>query len=385
MKLQSKITILALFFCILRILTTGHVLAQSSLEVDFENEPLFSEINFLPKDSVNRWIKVTNNSGQIQSIIIEPINVADPDNFSSVIDFKILKGTNVLFDDTLQSFLDSGEIILGDINDQTVLQFDLSATFLADANNNYQGDSLSFDILIGFAGTDDQETDNPVGGGGGGTGLPGLSIKGESVRIIDIQETTATIKWDTSYFSTSQVIYAKEGESHDLDLDAVNFGYAHSYPDPEDFTKVTGHSVTIPNLDPGETYYFRCVSHASPASISKEYNFITNDEEVVYVPQVLRKDFIKPEKDTSPIEYMQEEKLKQEKIEEHVGVEQPLEQLENIQEKEIVVEKEPNNFFAAVSTILNSRTLNIFSWIILLVMLGLIIRWIIRLYREKKK
>ena len=276
MKLQYKTSILAIALCMLM---SGQALAQANLVADFENTPLFSEVNFTPGDNINRWIRVNNNSGQAQEVIIEAIKVSDIDDFSQSMNLQILNGPNILFNDTLKTFFNSGEVILGGVTDQGLEQYDLSITFLPDFGNDYQALSLSFDILIGFVGTEDQATDG-AGTGGGATVLPGLSMLSETVTVIDVLQDSVTITWNTSYLSTSQVVYAKEGESHILDTSAVNFGYERSYPNPENFNKVTGHSVTIPNLAPGTTYNFRCISHASPATISKEFSFVTTGDSI---------------------------------------------------------------------------------------------------------
>jgi len=123
-----------------------------------------------------------------------------------------------------------------------------------------------------------KEVSSGSSSGGGGGLPPGLTITKESVSILETNETQVTITWLTNYFSTSQIIYSAENEPHILDLDAPNFGYAHS--SPEDLNKVTFHSVILTGLASGTTYYYRTVSHASPASISQGYSFTTRSPEV---------------------------------------------------------------------------------------------------------
>jgi len=294
-----------------------------NLVVEFEKTPLFDEANFMPGEGVNRWIKVTNNSGSLQDIAIETINESDPDNFSSQLGLVIKEGITELYNDTLRSFFDAGETLLSSLANGATTQYDLTITFNSASGNPWQGKSLGFDILIGFqgegAGTvcgngikeiDEQCDGNDLGGytcitrgftggeltcnsnctfntssctggtggGGGGGGLPpGLIIYNEA--HIDVASESVTITWLTNYFSTSQVVYGAETEAHTLNLadnlgTPPKYGYAHTTPEYDISPKVTGHSVTIIGLTPGTTYYYRAVSHSSLA-ISQEHTFTT--------------------------------------------------------------------------------------------------------------
>lgn len=135
--------------------------------------------------------------------------------------------------------------------------------------------------MIGFQGTEGGISPG-AGGGTGGYLPPGLTIPKESIKTT-ITETSVTIEWTTSYPATSQVIYAKEGESRTLCLTQTEgcaigtppkYGYAHTTPEYNTSPKVTPHSVTITGLTTGTKYYYRVVSHASLA-ISQEFSFNT--------------------------------------------------------------------------------------------------------------
>jgi len=126
--------------------------------------------------------------------------------------------------------------------------------------------------LTGIADNGEEYIALPVYGGGGGSS-PGLSILDESIRTTEVGENSVTITWTTSYFSTSQVVYGTDFGV--FSLTQPNYGYPNAAPDPEDSTKVVAHSVTITGLIPNTTYYYRTVSHASPATISLERRFTT--------------------------------------------------------------------------------------------------------------
>ncbi|MDP2741743.1 MAG: fibronectin type III domain-containing protein, partial [bacterium] len=103
-----------------------------------------------------------------------------------------------------------------------------------------------------------------------------------------IEDSSFTVTWTTSYASTSQVIYGKEGESHTLDLtdnlgSPPKYGYANTTPEYDIISKTTNHSVTVSGLAPGVVYYYRVVSHGSLA-ISYEYTLVT-DKKAVNTPE----------------------------------------------------------------------------------------------------
>jgi len=132
----------------------------------------------------------------------------------------------------------------------------------------------------------------PAGGntnGGGGGGNPGsveLTISNEANT--NVIETGVTITWTTNYKSTSQIIYAAEGEAHVLDLldykgNPPLYGYARTTLEYDEVPKVINHSVTITDLTSGTTYYYRTVSHGSLA-IGEEHTFTTLGEQQPIIP-----------------------------------------------------------------------------------------------------
>lgn len=248
-----------------------------SLTVQFEKNPLFSEANFLPGDSIARWARVTNNSGQTERIAVEAINVSDPNDLGDALRLEIKQGANQLFDNSLAAFFDAGEVYLSDLNaGGGYAQYDFIVSFYNESGNPLQGKTLGFDIIIGFQGAEGGLT--PGGGSGSGGSLPsGLIITNESTT--EVGQTSVTISWLTSYASTSQVIYGKEGEAHTLNLSdsagtPPKYGYAHTTVESDTSPKVISHSITITGLESGVTYYYRAVSHGSFA-VSLEHSFMT--------------------------------------------------------------------------------------------------------------
>ena len=278
------------------------VLAVDNLVVEFEKTPsLFSETNFLPGNDVSRWVKVANYSGQSQRIATEAINYPNPmpaDDLSKALVFVIKEGATDLYGgssptgpktlfDFYQDSQNYQEISLSDLANGADTQYDFVISFPSGGENKWQNATTTFDILVGFQqGNSPLPPSPPVpptgsgnGGGGGAILPPGLTILDESVTTTVSDQCQATVYWSTTYFSTSQVIYAIEGGNHILDLvnatgTPLRYGYDFTTPEYNVNPKVTGHQVTLYGLTSGATYYYRAVSHASPASVSLQHSFV---------------------------------------------------------------------------------------------------------------
>ncbi len=257
-----------------------------NLVVEFQQTPLFKEANFLPGEGVSHWVKVTNNSGQTQRIATQPLNITDPNHLGDVLNLVIKEGGTTLYSKPFSTFFNAGEEFLSNLANGANTQYDFTVSFYSGTQNTFQGKSLGFDILIGFQGTEGgilPGAGSSSGVSGGGWLPPGLTIQNEATATTT--ETSATFIWATSYPASSQVIYAKDGESHTLCLTQTEgcaigtppppkYGYAHTTPESDISPKVTSHLVTIGGLTPGTKYYYRTVSHASLA-IGEEHNFTT--------------------------------------------------------------------------------------------------------------
>jgi len=284
-----------IFFAIAALLWAPVVYAApTDLIVDFQNTPLFNEVNFLPESEVMRWAKVKNNTLGTQQIIVETINESDPNGLAGVFEIGIYKnGIKLYGTTTLANFFGAGEVFLSDLaGSGAQTQYDFLVRFVPSANNPYQASSLGFDILIGFkgdegsGGSDDEGTFTtaPPNGGGpspgpgspsGGGILSGLVIQNEA--SVGVTDTTATIEWNTSFKSTSRVVYGTAPGVFDFSL-PPNYGYPFStleFDTPANPNGVTLHIVIVTGLTPSTPYYFRVISHASPDTISKEISFTT--------------------------------------------------------------------------------------------------------------
>jgi hypothetical protein len=374
--------------------------SPSGLVVVFEQNPLFSETDFLPGQTVTRWVQVGNFSGQTQPIAVEAINISDPNNFGDVLNLQIKEGENALFDGTLSQFFSQGETYLSDLADGLTTQYDFLVTFLPETGNTYQQANLGFDLIVGFQG---QEGVGGAGGGAPPVSLPhGLTILNQSVEVTTATQTSVTITWYTSYPSTSQIIYSQEGENHTLDLSdntgaPPKYGYAHTTLEYDLTPKTKNHSVTITGLTPGTTYYFRCVSHASLA-ISREFSFRTKGGKIApkKKTEILPKPGAStpgaPEVKTAPKKKMGPIAGKP-SVSPKVSPPSTLPPLQTPVGKKKIAPLQPlkktaglkNYMFAAMGGIANSKFLLIISIFLLLALIALLVKEAIFRYRKRKR
>ena len=277
------------------------------LVVEFEQTPLFGneEDNFLPGDSVIRWVKVTNNTEQVQKIATEAINyfgfpdsddVPDKDlSRALLITIHKKDGGDIYYgggDKTLFDFYENGETYLSDIAAASggvgsINEYEFIISFPANKGDKWQRTTTKFDIIVGFQEEDGGGIITPPSGGGGGS-ISGLIIKNEGVIILSITETTATIEWWTSYEATSRVIYCEASDvdcalnlndpTKDLTFNLPLYGYNYTTDEmhtPANPNGVTYRKITIAGLTAETTYDFRCISHASPPTVSRSHTFTT--------------------------------------------------------------------------------------------------------------
>ncbi len=242
------------------------------------NTPLFTVSNIAPGDSATGTLRVKNAGAAPQTLIIEAVNFADPlpdDNLARALNITISlqNGSGYIYNDILANFFKEREYKLAEnFAGGADYTYKVVVYFPADKGNDWQEKSTSFDLMVGFQGSDSKGATLATisGGGTGGGQTRGLLIQNEMAATVTAE--SATITWTTNRAATSWVIYAKDGESYSLDLAKANYGYPRSTA--EDANKVSSHSVTITGLEPNTTYYYRCVSHASLA-VSVDHSFTT--------------------------------------------------------------------------------------------------------------
>jgi|GEM_PF-6664084 len=242
--------------------------------------PIFNVSNFLPGETKTERIRVTNNTSQNQWVGLRVVNfdrgcvgsycLAD----KLYLTVKEVSGSD-LYSGSLTTFYQAGEVPLSLVNaGGSQVQYDLSVYFEKEtAEKEYEGATAQFDLEIGFF-TKETVSAEPFGGGGGGGYIP--PIPGVVTQIIisgppTLNPDSATVSLTTDIPSYCRIIY--DIVSHSVLENPPNYGYAFSTPPTS--TKSAFHSITLSNLEPATTYYYRAVCWASPLKISQEYSFTT--------------------------------------------------------------------------------------------------------------
>ena len=303
-KKAFQISLIAIVFFAGSLFAINTVLAEDhpnpnadNLIVEFIPDPLFNASNFLPGDSKIGKAKVINNTLESKRIATETINYSTTfiledvpdDDLSRALLIIIRKksgndiygGSSLTGPKTLFEFYKNGETYLSDVPSGETEEYEFEISFPKSMGNKWQGMITKFDIIVGFQDEDGQIL--------AGEKLPqGLIIK--DIKAYDITKNSAKVKWWTSYNATSQVVYCKTKDKKcSLDLNDNTdtpplYGYKYTTGEehsPANENGVTYREITITGLNKNTTYYFRCISHASPPTVSRGYSFTTlaNDNE----------------------------------------------------------------------------------------------------------
>jgi len=238
-----------------------------NISVDFDGLP-FNLSNWAPGMRDTKTIKIENDENFDINVYFKADKISEDDMLAEVLTITIGGQSKHLKD------LFSDNLSLGTVNAGKLQDYDITISFDSDAGNEYQNEMIDFNFII----TVEEIGGNgggsiPIPGGGGGGVLPqGHIIFNEKEGIV--ATSSATIGWQTSYFSTSQIIYGTTPNQFDFNAGPEKYGY--EFVTTEDINKVSVHSMILTGLIPGTTYYYRCVSHASPAVISQnERSFTT--------------------------------------------------------------------------------------------------------------
>lgn len=168
--------------------------------VEFENDPLFNQANFLPGDSVTRYIKVQNNSTDLFKIATKVDNWIDDDELGDVLNLEIKQGGTSLYNKKLSDFASDGEVSLSDLASGVQTQYYYIISFDPEAGNTYQGKNLKFDILIGY-----QSTVQSSGGGA-------YAFVGGGFTTTTVPPTTTTIPGEVAGETTERELFEEGGE-----------------------------------------------------------------------------------------------------------------------------------------------------------------------------
>ncbi len=134
------------------------VRAFGDLSVQFgipAETPLFNLTNMAPGDMVTKSVVVTNNGAKNHIVAVKGVKTSADSSVTleDVMRLKISAGSTVLFQNTLSEFFSQSTsengitlTILSPTEDET---YEFEITFLPDADNTYQGQSVIFDLTFG--------------------------------------------------------------------------------------------------------------------------------------------------------------------------------------------------------------------------------------------
>lgn len=81
-----------------------------------------------------------------------------------------------------------------------------------------------------------------------------------NVRVTDITQNSAIVRWTTNKTATSRVIYDTVSHTDISGASAPNYGYANSTATSNTDPMVTEHAVTVSGLSSNTQYFFRVIS-----------------------------------------------------------------------------------------------------------------------------
>ncbi len=158
-----------------------------------------------------------------------------------------------------------------DCNENYVENTSVSLTATPDTNSYFES-WTGCDTVSGTVCTVDMASDENVTASFGKLVITSEALSG-------VASTSVTVTWTTNHPATSRVIWGTapvEGTidgSSSTEITSDKFGYASS--NEEDSTLVTSHSMTVTGLTASTQYYFRAVSHGSPAAVSSQLTVTT--------------------------------------------------------------------------------------------------------------
>ncbi len=218
----------------------------ADLAVVFEATPLFSSANIVPGDSVSRTIEVSNTGTETEALLLSVANTFSS-GLSEVMLLTVTSGSDSFFEGTFVEFFTATPVPLGDIADSSSRTYTLTASLPSGIGNEYQLETLGFDLVIGFEGGEtvtDGEPERSSGGGGGGGSF---DLFNERVVAVEPSTGSATVTWNTNRNSSSYLICGNlEDGPFSLSTNPPLFGYVFSVP--EEDTDTVSHSMTLTDL-----------------------------------------------------------------------------------------------------------------------------------------
>ena len=137
----------------------GTTFAVGDLSIDWgvpSGDPIFVVADMTPGDSQERVVDVTNNAPSIRPVGVRGTEATDSGNLSDILTIEIKEGVNTLYgpkplSDFFTDSMDPSGIELSNLSPSEMDSYTLKLTFNEDAGEEYAGQNILFDLVIGIA------------------------------------------------------------------------------------------------------------------------------------------------------------------------------------------------------------------------------------------
>ena len=124
------------------------------LGVEIDGDPIFTLDDFKPGDCVERTVEVENNDQDDAIVGVYSDNEIDSDALAFVLTIEVTEGINTVYGpESLDTFASDSDVLneieLSNLPGGNQTSYDFEVCFDEDAGNQYQGQSLSFDLKFG--------------------------------------------------------------------------------------------------------------------------------------------------------------------------------------------------------------------------------------------
>jgi hypothetical protein len=142
-----------------------NVAFAQGLDVQFEQNPLFSEMNIVPGETLSRTVTVTNNGTSTEYVYISAEHVYFG-GLEETMALVIGDGATTYFNDSFLAFFSPDPVALGTLaGNGAARTYTFTASLNESVGNDYQNKSMGFDIVVGF---ENGESVADTGRSGGG-------------------------------------------------------------------------------------------------------------------------------------------------------------------------------------------------------------------------
>lgn len=175
------LALMAVVMCGAQSVAAQVVQTDGDLTVTFSQLPLFSApdtTNIAPGITQLQTVTIQNNGANTEAILLSVANESSTGLADGVTLVVEDDQSTIHFSDTFDALFASTPVTLGELAAGASRTYTLVTAFASSSGNTYQGTTMSFDLLFGFASGAAVSTGGGGGGGGGGTATTDASPDG---------------------------------------------------------------------------------------------------------------------------------------------------------------------------------------------------------------